>query len=70
MVSEPTPAPLARDRDAQLQWVLCLAAAHQVAQAQQGKFADKDRRHFQSELLRGVQGLLKSLRWTERKRAA
>jgi hypothetical protein len=66
MLSKPTLPPLATDRDAQLDW----AAAHQVCQAQQGKFADKDRRHFQSELLRGVQGLLKSLRWTERKRAA
>jgi hypothetical protein len=70
MLSKPTLASLAMHRDARLEWLLCLAAAHQVAQAQQENFADKDRRHFQSELLRGVQGLLKSLRWTERKRAA
>jgi hypothetical protein len=66
----PTLAPLATDRDAQPEWLLCLAAARQVSQAQQEKFADKDRRHFQSGLLRGVQDLLKGMRWKERKRAA
>ena len=70
MLAKPTLAPLATDRDAQLEWLLCLAAAHQVSQAQQEKFADKDCRHFQSGLLRGVQDLLKGLRWKEPKRAA
>ena len=70
MVFETTRAPLATNRDAELEWLLCLAAAYQVSQPQQEKLADQDRRHYQSGFLHGVQGFLKGLRWTERKRAA
>ena len=70
MLSKPTLPPLATDRDAQLDWVLCLAAAHQVSRFQQEKFADEDHRHFQSAFLRGLQALFKRVHQAERKRAA
>src|SRR6267378_597382 len=67
MLSKPTRVSLATNRDVELEWLLCLAAAHQVSQPQQEKFANQERRHYQSGFLRGVQGLSKSLRWTEPK---
>jgi len=70
MLSEPTLASIACKRDAELEWLLCLAAAHQVSRLQQEKFADEDHRHFQSAFLRGLQALFKGLRRTEWKRAA
>jgi hypothetical protein len=69
MLSEPTLASLATKRDAELEWLLCLAAAHQVFRLQQEKFADEDHRYFQSAFLRGLQALFKGLRRTEWKRA-
>ena len=70
MLSKPTRVSLACNRDAELEWLLCLAAAHQVSQPQQEKFADEDRRHFQLAFLRGLQALFKRVHQAERKRAA
>jgi hypothetical protein len=70
MLSKPTRVSLATNHDAELEWLLCLAAAYQVLPPQKEKFADQDRRHYESGFLRGVQDLLKSMRWRERKRVA
>ena len=70
MIPELCLSSLATNRDAELEWLLCVAGAHQVCQAHPEKFANEAHRHFQSGFLRGLQALSRRLLRAERKRAA
>jgi hypothetical protein len=70
MLPKPTLSFLATKRDAELEWLLCLAAAYLVSQPRPVNFADDGRSHSQPAFLRGLLALFKRVRSAERKRAA
>jgi hypothetical protein len=61
---------LGTKRDAEFEWLLCLAATHQVCQPRPVNFGDEGQSHSQPAYLRGLRALLKRVRRAERKRAA